>query len=193
MKKQTQSKIFAVVMVLVLLLALCSLVGCSGETEEQRAIDELRAESEELSDRAYEMQRDIWEMEMLLEELQEANASLAEQLTAQTEANASLSARLEGLQNGIFALFDLDFTREHADYFLSVYVKPEYVGIELTPEDFLPAEISEVRANLWSPERYTLILTQSGDKSLLEAAIKLYSLEFVDRVELAYSLSGASA
>ena len=152
--------------VLCIALCLCCLTACGDDKDER--IAELEAENQTL-------ENDISELRQQIDELMSADSD---------ERVAELQERLDKVLNYN------DWLRDYMYNGLFAYIRPEYSDVVYDESDFAGIAIEELDIRL-NNTCYFITLEEQGIKELIDATLKLYSLDFVDRVVLNYIIEGA--
>ncbi len=176
-------RVMSLIMAVVLAMSMLMLMGCdNGRDKLKKKLDELILQNERLT-------AEKGELEDRLEESTLQNSELEAQLDALIEQNELTEEQLSDLQYKFEQLLDIDWFHDKIETFnLYVEIKPEYSDREYTVEDFLPIRLSYVRK---IPGYLYLRFEEEGLLYIIDAVIKLYSFEFVERVEVLYVIHGA--
>ena len=166
MKTKVKISICAIIIAVCLSLCLCCFVACSEDKDER--IAELEAENQTL-------ENDISELRQQIDELMSADSD---------ERVAELQERLDKVLNYN------DWLRDYMYNGLFAYIRPEYSDVVYDESDFAGIAIAELDIRL-NNTCYFITLEKQGLKELIDATLKLYSLDFVDRVVLNYIIEGA--
>ena len=103
-------------------------------------------------------------------------------LLAACQTDNELKSRNEELQNTINTLLTIDWRWNRNEGHLLVSIKHDYMNKTYTKDDFKGIKTSTIMS--FSDGSYLIYLEDPAIEDLISAIVKLYDLDFVDKVEI---------
>ena len=103
-------------------------------------------------------------------------------LLAACQTDDELKSRNEELQNTINTLLTIDWRWNLNEGHLLVIIKHDYMNKTYTKDDFKGIKTSKIMS--FSDGSYLIYLEDPAIEDLISAIVKLYDLDFVDKVEI---------
>ena len=103
-------------------------------------------------------------------------------LLAACQTDDELKSRNEELQNTINTLLTIDWRWNRNEGHLLVSIKHDYMNKTYTKDDFKGIKTSKIMS--FSDGSYLIYLEDPAIEDLISAIVKLYDLDFVDKIEI---------